>query len=1067
MNFEENLLQTKKYSQSHINIIYSMFVSLCNPDKESIYRSEFIIPFSEISNQNNLKINEEFFDNYHIQIDYDKDGSINFQDFLRFIISHLNMMSRNLNIENITINSLNFIKSLGSKNDNLIFSNILNNIYFGKVMNYNTFLIVDLFQNNYINFYIKYCNIINPKGNIIEKNSDFKLNSFNQMLTSLNNINILNQISNNLSSFDINLLINTLNQFKTLLKPINYITSIYHVALNYQNIIQVLINLASFGILQKILMLITSIGYNNVSGFLNVNTQIIYYLFKINKRILYLGNYIKKTFYYCNNENCKYLYNYVKNNINDTLNFLNFMNENLIPQILLKLNFSFETLNNFNIEHLTYQIILEISKYSLEMFENALINTHYLNWLSTKANILYNSLSIPNLNSIIFTDNSNTNIIIGFQNGIISLNHLFFNCINLLESILFYKCESENIIKINKLIINTCSNIINGFQDIFFKLNTILSQLNLNNNIEFYYLHQSMYIVLISLYSFIGNFEDRIFLLKFIESKILLNNKKIFIRPLNFYLKCLLINKKDILSLISELKLLTTFSEYYLNENIQEISEFFDLINIIVESYLSYLNSSNIARDIILIFNNYFPKTQDNNIKNIMIEILYKLSSINDIIINDICSDSTLISNIISYISENWIVENNFSKNNDKKFETILLYNGCMFFYNLVNSDNNKGIKFLSKISNQNIQYLYELGLSLCILSTTDSNMNNLNETEQQYKNFCSLYKKYKKLPQENILKIIIKILENLSNSYSTCPNNKEDMFGNIIEYINNCIINLKIKLRDCGLFNIENNQENGSLKKNEMLIDIKPIPLLKFFTQDLKEKNNDRCSFFEYSFEKLDYNNFIESIKNNYKSDIDLYLILEDRNIKIKDENDFLNMLKKIFDSYNKSEGIKESIIVRFFVIEKKVISKSISNCINCGKKIEIKQKTSLNDLNLTIENLKNDSGNFCDECKNMFLRQIENQITLSRTLNLNNTIKVDSKKIIPNSILNNSSLNFSNANNMTNPYTTPSTKQLFFNQLSEIKKTNISSNDFLTSACPIRVLSKTIFENKDENDE
>ena len=49
MNFEENLLQTKKYSQSHINIIYSMFVSLCNPDKESIYRSEFIIPFSEIS----------------------------------------------------------------------------------------------------------------------------------------------------------------------------------------------------------------------------------------------------------------------------------------------------------------------------------------------------------------------------------------------------------------------------------------------------------------------------------------------------------------------------------------------------------------------------------------------------------------------------------------------------------------------------------------------------------------------------------------------------------------------------------------------------------------------------------------------------------------------------------------------------------------------------------------------------------------------------------------------------------------------------------------------------------
>ena len=90
-----------------------------------------------------------------------------------------------------------------------------------------------------------------------------------------------------------------------------------------------------------------------------------------------------------------------------------------------------------------------------------------------------------------------------------------------------------------------------------------------------------MYIILISLFSFIGNFEDRIFILKFIESKILLNKKNIFIRPLNFYLKCLLINQKDILSLISELKILNIFSEYYLNENIQEISEFFDLINII------------------------------------------------------------------------------------------------------------------------------------------------------------------------------------------------------------------------------------------------------------------------------------------------------------------------------------------------------------------------------------------------------------------------------------------------------------------------------------------------------
>ena len=1064
MNFEENLLQTKKYSQSHINIIYSMFVTLCDPNKESIYRSEFIIPFSEMSNLNNLKINEEFFDNYHIQIDYDKDGAINFQDFLRFIITHLNMMSRNLNFQNNTINSLDFIKSLGSKNDNLIFSNILNNIYFGKIMNYNTFLIVDLFQNNYLNIYTKYCNIINPKGNIIEKTSDFKLNSFNQMLNSLNNVNILNQISNNLNSFDINLLINTLNQFKTLLKPINYITSIYHVALNYQNIIQVLINLATFGVLQKILFLISSIGYNNVNGVLNFNTQIIYYLFKINKRILYLGNYIKKTFYYCNNEKCKYLYNYVKKNINDTLNFLNFLNENLIPQTILKLNFSLETYNNFNIEHVTYQIILEISKYSLEKFENALTNTHYLNWLSTKANILYSNLNILDLNINTLTNNSNTNIIIGFQNGIISLNHLFFNCINLLECILFYKFESENSIKINKLVINTCNNIINGFQDIFFKLNNILSQLNPNNNNEFYYLHQSMYIILISLFSFIGNFEDRIFILKFIESKILLNKKNIFIRPLNFYLKCLLINQKDILSLISELKILNIFSEYYLNENIQEISEFFDLINIIVESYLSYLNSSNIVRDIVLIFNSYFPKTQDNNTKNLMIEILYKLSSINDIIINDLCSDSTLISNIISYISENWIVENNFSKGNDKKFETILLYNGCMFFYNLVNSENNKGVKFLSKISNQNIQYLYELGLSLCILSTSDSYLKNLNETELQYKNFCSFYKKYKKLPQNNILTIIIKILENLSNSYS---NNNEDIFINISEYINNCIINLKIKLRDCGVFNIENLQENGSLKKSEMFIDIKPIPILKFFTQNLIEKNNDRCSFFEYSFEKLDYNNFIESIKNNYKSDIDLYLILEDRNIKIKDENDFLNMLKKIFDSYNKSEGIKESIIVKFFVVEKKLISKSILNCINCGKKIEIEKKTSLNDLNLTIENLKDDSVNLCNECKNMFLKQIENQITLSRTLNLNNTIKVDSKKIIPNSVLNNSTLNFSNVNNMTNPYSTPSTKQLFFNQISDIKKLNTSSNDFLTSACPIRVLSKTIFENKDENDE
>ena len=1061
MNTTKNLLEIKKYLESHENIIYSMFISLCDPKKESIYRSDFMIPFLKL-NQSDLNLNEDFFDNFHIQIDYDKDGCINFNDFFQFIMTHLYMMIRNLNNGNSKINKLNCIKILGSKNDYINFSNIITNIYYGIILNNNFFSLVDLFQNNFLDYHIKFCNILNPKGFIIEKTSDFKLNAFNQMILSLSNLNLLIQITNNLNSSDMTLFSNTLNQFKILLKPINYITSIFQIAINYKNIIQILINLATCGILQKILVLITSIGYNTINGFLNLNTHIIYDLLKINKRILYLANYIKKTFLYCNNVNYKYLYNYVKKNSNDTINFLTFIKENLIPQILLKLNFCLETYNNFNIEHITYQIILEISKFSIEMFSSVLTNTHYLNWLTTKTKILHDDINNPNLNINFFNGNSNPNIIIGFQNGIISLNHLFYNCINLIETSFCYNNESEDNININQLIVNTFSTIMNDFQNIFIKLNSILSQLNPNNNNEYYYLHQKMYIVLISLFSFIGDFDDRLFILKLFESKIFLQKKFIFIPSLNFYFKCLLINEKNILSLIKELKILNIFSEYYINEDYNEINDFFELLRIIVESNSSNLKISNLTSDIILIFSNCFTEINDNYVKNNIIEFLYILSSYNDILINDICSNSNLITNVISHMYETWIEKNNFSKKNDRSFNVKLIFHGCMFIYNLTKSENNKGIKFLSKISKENINNLYELSLCLCILSCSESNVKNLNEDEKQYKKICFLYNKYRNYAKVDILLILIKIFENLNESFS--KNEEEnDIFSNISEYIKNCIINIKIKIRVCGVeFDLKNKNGNSSFNINEKII--KPIPILKLFTQNSTEKKNDRCSLFEYSSEKFDYNNFINSIKNNYNCDIDLYLVSNDCNVKIKDENDFIKIFNQIFELYNKSEEIKDSIAVWFFVVEKIIFSNNNIYCVNCGKKIDFEKKTILNDSTIIYENNRNDTSNLCEDCKNMFLKQIECQITLNKSINLNNNILVDSKRILPYSIVNGSSFN-NNINNISNPYATPSTKQLSFNQISEIKKAN--NSDFLSSACPLRILSKTIYENKDENND
>ena len=89
---EEQILIENIISKDHLNDIYNLFVTLCGKNEYKIIPFNFIEIFNTISEKRNLNIDKEIWNKIFCQIDFDKDGVINFQDFLRYIYYNLRVI---------------------------------------------------------------------------------------------------------------------------------------------------------------------------------------------------------------------------------------------------------------------------------------------------------------------------------------------------------------------------------------------------------------------------------------------------------------------------------------------------------------------------------------------------------------------------------------------------------------------------------------------------------------------------------------------------------------------------------------------------------------------------------------------------------------------------------------------------------------------------------------------------------------------------------------------------------------------------------------------------------------
>lgn len=92
MFIEDKIIQENILSREHIDEIYHLFVNFCDNNRFSIIPLDFINIFHSISEKRSLNIDKEIWNQIFFQIDNDKDGSISFQDFLRFIYNNIKII---------------------------------------------------------------------------------------------------------------------------------------------------------------------------------------------------------------------------------------------------------------------------------------------------------------------------------------------------------------------------------------------------------------------------------------------------------------------------------------------------------------------------------------------------------------------------------------------------------------------------------------------------------------------------------------------------------------------------------------------------------------------------------------------------------------------------------------------------------------------------------------------------------------------------------------------------------------------------------------------------------------
>ena len=1044
MYVEELILAEKILTREHIDELYCIFVSLCSNTRFKIEPKDFTETFQNIARNKSININDELWRYYFVQIDINRDGRIDFQDFLRYTYQHLKMILGTLTYKN----GLNQIHSLSTLNDKHLFWSLISNFFLKILNHYHPFWLTDS-ASTYLPIYISYTYNINKHSVITQKTSNEKYELFSHMLNSINNNDLLNEIKY--------LIINPSNienvnkgflRLKKILKPINYITSHYLLANYISPIMEGLKTIALNKIFETIITILTS------SSLSTIKSETLYNILKIIKRILVLANYLQELTTYCNDNSLPY----ITNNINDINNFLTFINTSLLKDSLSKHLAYFINYNDYSIMHCSVLIVLEIAKKGIE----------YLKWVITFTNIM-DVLIAKTQNFVMYYNNGTTMFNIYHE-----MNLVLFCCVNIIEQIIVIKDYDKEVFEIVIGIINKLSIIANGFYNCFFILSQF-SKEQINGGIN-YDITLSMFLVFVGLLSLHsenivkGNFDDKKFIRAIIELKVIESSRDgQLIYPFYFYIKCLLRNpnKNELVGLIADLKILNLFYAYAKSKE-SFMNDILDLFDVLISEQKTSLISTTVIREIFSILEDILNNNTNTQSYYKVIKLMNDITQMKDVIVNALVLDSNLIGLIIKVLENNWVCGDmafTYFLVDKKRFNTVMLEQGFNILLNIINSDISKfSMKFLKQFNIQNLQCLVNIFDDLALLwvspdkhiknglndNNNNNNSTNNNNTITTNSNnnpiiiHQEIFEKYKDLPQNNLLTSIIQIFDNISyyfnlniNISSNTPSKKltpnqdtlnSGELSSITSFIEECSINMTSKLRSIEIAEQQQQQEQSSGASFSNII--KAMPILKIRTQNNKEANSNLFSEFEFPFETVSYNDVVNTIQSNYQYEIDMYFYPNNKGyIKVKNENDFLLILKQLLNAYQKGDNCVTNdcyIIVNCMITEKEN-AKIIARCLNCNKTISITSKGVFE---------KNTEPPFCEECKNKFFVQIAQQITL------NNSMGAYNQNVINLSMLNND-VNSNGQNNVNN-------MSMMVNNV---------NNSIMGSPVPLKVLNKTTY--------
>jgi hypothetical protein len=274
---------------------------------------------------------------------------------------------------------------------------------------------------------------------------------------------------------------------------------------------------------------------------------------------------------------------------------------------------------------------------------------------------------------------------------------------------------------------------------------------------------------------------------------------------------------------------------------------------------------------------------------------------------------------------------------------------------------------------------------------------NNIDISEEIIKNKY-VFDKYKEIPNKNLLIQILSIFDNLINLKEKfkISNNKDIKvkYNEVFNYINDIDINMRLKLRDLKI--TSDGMQN--------------LPILVLYTHTEEEFEENIRGIFTVEIEGITFYNVLNTIKEGYQSDLELFYIInkDNNNITraIKTEKDFEDFIDELLEIYEKQPNKDNRIEANLKVKLKQKKPKVKRNCIKCQKEIEVEldideeKLEEMNDLS-NIENINNfnklinESNQLCKDCEKLILEEAKNKINIENSLNNLNRINMSGLNI------------------------------------------------------------------------